>query len=362
MKALQIRIYGAAMLGVFLACYHFVGAQYMNLYPITAEGPSTVPQRGLRVGIQLNTQNERQYELFPVKSYSKIQYKLFPDKSYLFVFLICEEDINAAFSRFHETPRSPMIIEGASHMAILCDLHKECPVPTLSTMKAMSRNPSNTLEQQYVAGWVVEESLVKQMTKNVADLRTLTTMDPLVYITFNRGIYSFVMEKVPRLYLYDVHSADNDFIKETHLLSAAIKFHGSTESRHVVEFRPGDEMTLIPKIVWDTLAPYFYGFKKEMGRYKRSCPDEAAYNKIVLHTQSTQESALPPLNVLVDTFELLFKAQEYVVFTKENGKGKCVMDIAPSPNDILVLGSSFLKAYSITVNTLGEQRLYRFSK
>lgn len=206
------------MLGVFLACYHFVGAQqYMNLYPITAEGPSTVPQRGLRVGIQLNTQSERQYELFPVESYSKIQYKLFPDKSYLFVFLICEEDINAAFSRFHETPRSPVIIEGASHMAILCDLHKECPVPTLSTVKAMSRKPSNTLERQYVAGWVVKEPFMKQMTKNVADLRTLTTMDPLVYITFNRGIYSFVMEKVPRLYLHDVHSADNDFIEGRHL-------------------------------------------------------------------------------------------------------------------------------------------------
>lgn len=53
MKTLQIRTYGAAMLEIFLASYHFVGAKFTSLYPITAEGSNTVLEKGFRVDIYL---------------------------------------------------------------------------------------------------------------------------------------------------------------------------------------------------------------------------------------------------------------------------------------------------------------------
>ncbi|CCI11102.1 unnamed protein product [Albugo candida] len=388
MKALQIQKYGAGMLGVFLAYYRFVGAQYMKLQHQTPDGSNTIG--GLRVKIYLL--RERGSDAHPITD----------NDLYLLTFPIEEDDPNGveAFNEIKgDMPIDKVKLQDNSPgkpaypTAIIPNLyakfdrderkqpeiqkHGRTYLTELNELRAPSkmevevkvlRSYTRTIKKNsYTCGWVLRGCSLKflSLQTTLYEDESLITMNPQVYISSNSGIYSFDMKMVPQLYLYQMNfPGKRQFTPEMDLSSVEMNFIGEKRHRYKVEFRPDNLMTTIPESLFDTLRESLIrmDFYWESNRYQRPC-QQLEYEKVVEFIKKNKRiSGLPPLDLMYGNEQVLtIKANKYVRFITENDHTICALNFIPNSEEKLVLGYSFLNAYSIIIQNADGTKSYKFS-
>lgn len=375
MKTLQIRTYGAAMLEIFLASYHFVGAKFTSLYPITAEGSNTVLEKGFRVDIYL-------------KKHSDDSNAVPRDELYLLTFHADDVNEDKAFDICQSNLKNSGTFDSErnSFAKVLSDFNNGFPIETFSEPSSnflkqltQKRNSQHTatlstqveststdisdnvevFEQCFwgipngnvVAGWVLKKQALKRLfDRNKIRSSSLTLMDLEVYITNNYGIYSFTLEDAPHFYFMSDLAPDVPFIPQDEFSKAEVTMF-STQSMQKVEVRPGNVMTTIPRYVYDQLQSELQksGFTEKNGRYQRSCSSIKVFR-----------IADCTLHITIQKITLFFRPDQYVTFTEANGERICVLQLLPNEENKWVLGSSFLRAYTIIIRTEKNTKAYKF--
>nr|CCA20124.1 AlNc14C86G5523 [Albugo laibachii Nc14] len=222
----------------------------------------------------------------------------------------------------------------------------------------VEKHYSHTFEgDTYYTGWKLNWDSLQMLIerKELHITPTESSIDPQVHITKSPGLYSFSWSTDHEFYLHfgDDRGKQGDYaFREGH---RKVELLGENYFGDL-KFDPSEEATILPKEAYTGLKKALHGIRftpRIDGRYEGKCKSIDALMKATKYEPLRHSLII----FLTEHYPLRIY---YSTFLLRNGD-TCIVDLIEGTKSF-VLGCSFLKAYSVFVNTKGETRKFELGR